>query len=100
MLGGPSMTRCRTKMCRTKMSRRSFLTAAGLSVAALGSAASCTSPKTADPGKYTLWYTNGGVADAVVADAQRRFGTLNPSQVSGSVKQRLMAAMSGDAYLP
>ena len=82
------------------LTRRSFLAAAGLGVAALGSATSCSSPTTASPGKITLWYTNGGVADPVVADAVRRFGTLNPSQISGSVKQRLMAAMAGNAYLP
>ena len=82
------------------LTRRSFLTAAGLGVAALGSAASCTSPTTANPGKLTLWYTNGGVADGVVTDAQKRFGSLYPSQVSGSLKPRLMAALSGDAYLP
>ncbi len=52
------------------LTRRSFLTAAGLGVAALGSVASCTSPITANPGKLTLWYTNGGLADPVVADAQ------------------------------
>ncbi|MEU8640075.1 ABC transporter substrate-binding protein [Amycolatopsis sp. NPDC048633] len=82
------------------LTRRSFLTAAGLSVAALGTAASCTSPTTANPGKLTLWYTSGGLADTVVADAGQRFGELYPSQVSGQLKQRLLAALAGEAYLP
>jgi cellobiose transport system substrate-binding protein len=85
------------------LTRRSFLTtaAAALGTAALG-VAGCSSPTTASPGKLTLWYTSNGLSDGVLADAVKRFPAdqLNPNQVSGDLKHRLLAAMSGGAYLP
>lgn len=85
------------------LSRRRFLTtaAAALGTAALG-VAGCSSPTTASPGKLTLWYTSHGLSEDVLSDAVKRFASdhFNPSQVSGDLKHRLLAAMSGGAYLP
>ncbi|MFF4592133.1 ABC transporter substrate-binding protein [Amycolatopsis sp. NPDC001319] len=84
------------------LTRRRFLTgAAALGAAAFGTVA-CTSPTTANPGRITLWYTSNGLSDAVLGEAVKRFAAdkLTPSQVSGELKQRLLAALAGEAYLP
>ncbi|WP_329061316.1 extracellular solute-binding protein [Amycolatopsis sp. NBC_01480] len=84
------------------LTRRRFLTgAAALGAAAFGAAA-CTSPTTANPGRITLWYTSNGLSEQVLGEAVRRFAAdkLTPSQVSGELEQRLLAALAGEAYLP
>lgn len=82
------------------LTRRRFLTTLGAT--ALGAtAAACTSPTTAKPGRLTILYSNGGMDPAILDEADRRFtGRLNPSPVSTSIKQRLLASMAGEAYVP
>ncbi len=84
------------------LTRRRLLTgAAALGATALGAGA-CTSPTTANPGKITLWYSSNGLSEKVLGEAVRRFPgqQLTLSKVSGELKQRLLAALSGEAYLP
>ena len=84
------------------LTRRSFLAVtAALGATALGVGA-CTSPTTANPGKLTLWYSSNGLSEKVLGEAVARFPEqhLVPSKVSGELKQRLLAALSGEAYLP
>ncbi|MFS8097118.1 ABC transporter substrate-binding protein [Lentzea alba] len=83
------------------LTRRRFLggLAATLGATALGA---CTSPTTANPGRLTLWYSTNGVSEKVLAEAVQRFPAqkLTPSKISGELNQRLLAALSGEAYLP
>lgn len=83
------------------LTRRRFLAGAA-AVGATALATGCTSPTTANPGRITLWHSSGGLSEKVLADAVRRFPDqrLVPSLVSGEMKQRLLAALSGEAYLP
>ena len=84
------------------LTRRRFLTgAAALGATALGATA-CTSPTTANPGRITLWYSTNGLSEKVLGEAVRRFPAQNltPSKVSGELNRRLLAALSGEAYLP
>ncbi|MEV6236092.1 extracellular solute-binding protein [Lentzea sp. NPDC051838] len=84
------------------LTRRRFLTGtAALAATALGAGA-CSSPTTANPGRLTLWYSTNSVSEKLLADAVRRFPAqkLTPSKVSGELNQRLLAALSGEAYLP
>ncbi|MEU0878588.1 ABC transporter substrate-binding protein [Lentzea sp. NPDC005914] len=82
------------------LTRRRFLTGTA-AVAALGAGA-CSSPTTANPGRMTLWHSSGGMSEKVLAEAVRRFPAqkLTPSKISGELNQRLLAALSGEAYLP
>jgi cellobiose transport system substrate-binding protein len=79
------------------MNRRRFLTAAGALVLA-----GCTSPKTATPGKLTLWYWTRGLSEAVLAEAVQRFAGLpfDPANVGHDLRPKLLAVLSGDAYIP
>ncbi|GAB3895038.1 hypothetical protein GCM10029964_074350 [Kibdelosporangium lantanae] len=80
------------------MNRRGFLLGAGaLGVAAL---AGCTSPPTATPGKLTLWYWTRGLSDNVLREALQRFDGFDPANVGHDLKPKLLAVMSGDAYVP
>lgn len=84
------------------LTRRRFLTGtAALGAVAAGTTA-CTSPTTANPGHLTLWYTSNGLSPAILDTATKRFSRdkLIASQVSGDLKQRLLAALAGRAYLP
>jgi cellobiose transport system substrate-binding protein len=84
------------------LTRRRFLTGAAATGAAAFGAAACASPLTANPGHLTLWYTSNGLSDTVLSEATKRFAAdkLITSEVSGDLKQRLLAALAGRAYLP
>jgi cellobiose transport system substrate-binding protein len=84
------------------LTRRRFLAGtAAVAATALGAGA-CSSPTTANPGRLTLWYSTNGVSEKVLGQAVQRFPAqkLTPSKVSGELNQRLLAALSGEAYLP
>lgn len=80
--------------------RRLLNTAAALGTTALASA--CSSPRTADPGRLTLWYSYNGLSKKLLGEAQQRFprAKFSPSEVSGDLNQRLLAALAGRAYVP
>jgi cellobiose transport system substrate-binding protein len=90
------------------LTRRAFLTIAptalgAATLAATGlSAAGCASPTTASPGRLTLWYSKDGLSETVLAEAVQRFPAdrLNLTPIGDGLKHRLLAAMSGGAYLP
>jgi cellobiose transport system substrate-binding protein len=84
------------------LTRRRFLTGAAATGAAAFGVAGCTSPTTANPGSLTLWYTYNGLSEKVLSKAVKRFAhdKFVTSQVSGDLKQRLLAALAGRAYLP
>ncbi|MGW3622273.1 extracellular solute-binding protein [Streptomyces sp. NPDC000880] len=84
------------------LTRRRFLTGAAATGAAAFGATACSSPTTANPGRLTLWYTSNGLSENVLGEATERFAgdKLVTSQVSGDLKQRLLAALAGRAYLP
>ena len=85
------------------LTRRTFLAAAGgaFGLATLG-AAGCASPTTANPGALTLWYSKDGLSTNVVDDAIGRFADdkFRVSIIGDGLKHRLLAAMSGNAYVP
>jgi cellobiose transport system substrate-binding protein len=78
------------------MNRRGFLTGA-LGLAAL---AGCTSPRTATPGKLTLWYWTRGLSENVLKEALQRFDAFDPANVGHDLRPKLLAVLSGDAYVP
>lgn len=81
--------------------RRLLAGATALGAAAFG-AGGCSSPVTANPGHLTFWYTYNGFSESVLKAARKRFADdrFVPSQVSGDLTQRLLAALAGGAYLP
>jgi len=84
----------------TTLDRRRFLAALG----GLGiglTVAGCGSPATTDPGSLTLWYKNGGMSDAVLAEAAQRFAgdRFDPAAVS-DVRPKLLTSLAGRAYTP
>jgi cellobiose transport system substrate-binding protein len=80
------------------MNRRGFLTGAGaLGLAAL---AGCASPRTSTPGKLTLWYWTRGLSENVLKEALQRFDGFDPANVGHDLRPKLLAVMSGDAYIP
>ncbi|WP_329390974.1 extracellular solute-binding protein [Streptomyces sp. NBC_01716] len=81
--------------------RRLLAGATALGAAAFG-AGGCSSPTTANPGHLTFWYTYNGFSENVLKAARKRFAAdkFVPSQVSGDLTQRLLAALAGGAYLP
>lgn len=81
--------------------RRLLAGATALGAAAFG-AGGCASPVTANPGHLTFWYTYNGFSENVLKAARKRFAAdkFVPSQVSGDLTQRLLAALAGGAYLP
>src|SRR5215217_4085551 len=85
------------------LTRRAFLTSAAgaLGLAAVGTAG-CSSPVTTNPGGLTLWYSKDGLTTSIVNDAVSRFTAdrLQVSVIGDGLKHRLLAAMSGDAYVP
>jgi cellobiose transport system substrate-binding protein len=85
------------------LTRRTFLTtaASAIGLAALGTAG-CASPSTANPGELTLWYSKDGLSTNVVDDAVAKFAAdrLHVSAIGDGIKHKLLAAMSGNAYLP
>ncbi|MFI6096230.1 ABC transporter substrate-binding protein [Lentzea sp. NPDC051213] len=84
------------------LTRRRFLTGAAAVAATAMGAGACSSPTTANPGRITLWHSSNGLSDKVLAEAVTRFADkkLTTSKVSGELNQRLLAALSGEAYLP
>jgi cellobiose transport system substrate-binding protein len=84
------------------LTRRKLLTGAAALGALAPFATACSSPVTANPGRLTLWYTSNGLSPANLDRAVKRFAAdrLVTSQVSGDLKQRLLAALAGRAYLP
>lgn len=80
------------------MDRRRFLLGTGtIGLAAL---TGCTSPKTATPGKLTLWWWTRGLSEKVLTEAGQRFPALDLANVGHDLKPKLLAVMSGDAYIP
>ena len=80
------------------MNRRGFLMGAGaLGLAAL---AGCASPRTSRPGKLTLWYWTRGLSENVLKEALQRFDGFDPANVGHDLRPKLLAVMSGDAYIP
>ncbi|SMD17858.1 ABC transporter substrate-binding protein [Kibdelosporangium aridum] len=79
--------------------RRGFLAGAGACLLAL---AGCTSPQTTSPGRLTLWYWTRGLSDKVLDEAKTRFADakFNPANVGHNLRHRLLAAISGNAYIP
>jgi len=85
------------------LTRRTFLAASAAAIGAAALATSgCASPATASPGRLTLWYATRGLSEAVLRDAVARFpaARLDPAAVGDGLKHRLLAVMSGGAYLP
>ncbi|WP_433555466.1 extracellular solute-binding protein [Pseudonocardia xinjiangensis] len=82
----------------TALTRRRFLAAGALAFALAG----CASPRTASPGKLTLWYWTRGLSPAVLDEAAVRFAAagFDPANVSHDLRHKLLATMSGGAYLP
>ncbi|MFI1393660.1 extracellular solute-binding protein [Streptomyces sp. NPDC020681] len=87
------------------LSRRGLLRAglATSAAAALGSAAAgCAVPRGSSGRNMTLWYWTGGLSDKVVAQARSRFTEveLQPVQIGGYFRSKLMTTMAGRAYVP
>jgi cellobiose transport system substrate-binding protein len=79
------------------MNRRGFL------LGALGLAlAGCTSPRVANPGQLTLWWWTRGLSPSVLDEAVQRFADVrfSATNVGHDLRPKLMAVLSGDAYIP
>ncbi len=79
------------------MNRRGFL-AGALGLALAG----CTSPRVATPGQLTLWWWTRGLSENVLNEAVQRFASQKfvPANVGHDLRPKLMAVLSGDAYVP
>ncbi|WP_329568118.1 ABC transporter substrate-binding protein [Streptomyces sp. NBC_01361] len=92
-------------LSRRGLTRRGLLRAGlatTLGTALGGLAAGCAVPSGSTGRQMTLWYWGGGLSDPIVAEAKKRFTQvqLEPLQIGGSFRSKLMTTLVGRAHAP